>query len=160
MDSISLWRASSLERVMMSTARCVSINSVMRSKMRRCESREKSSAASFSAASAWAALSSRMAPRMVFSASMFAGSRLQGSDRGWWPYLTSLGRRGAVCCCEDWYQVVETPPHSQIQRRNLRPNDDVWGLGLRFITLWAPKLEAKASSKLTQLPIYSLVDRR
>src|ERR1035441_7339345 len=42
--------------------------------MRRWESREKSSKSIFSAASAWAALSSRMAPRMVFSASTLAGS--------------------------------------------------------------------------------------
>jgi hypothetical protein len=66
----------------MSTARCASINSLMRWKIRRCESREKSSASSFSAASAWAALSSRMAPRMVFSASMLAGSPVSKARSG------------------------------------------------------------------------------
>ena len=58
----------------MSTARCAFINSLMRMKMRLCESSEKSSDSSFSAASEWAALSSRIAPRIVRSASIFAGS--------------------------------------------------------------------------------------
>src|SRR5579863_9925261 len=58
----------------MSTALSRSISSLMRKKMRRCESSEKSSDSSFSAASACAALSSRIAPRIVFSASTFAGS--------------------------------------------------------------------------------------
>jgi hypothetical protein len=45
----------------------------MRKKIRRCESSEKSSDSSFSAASEWAALSRRIAPRIVFSASTLAG---------------------------------------------------------------------------------------
>src|ERR1017187_7110772 len=83
----------------MSTARCESINSVMRRKMRRCESSEKSSDAIFSAASAWAALSSRMAPRIVFSASILAGIWASSARSGKVaiPYEFRLSAGSAEC---------------------------------------------------------------
>src|ERR1035437_4588411 len=83
----------------MSTARCESINSVMRRKMRRCESSEKSSDAIFSAASGGAALSSRMAPRIVFSASILAGIWASSARSGKVaiPYQFRLSAGSAEC---------------------------------------------------------------
>ena len=91
----------------MSTARCASINSLMRRKMRRWESSEKSSESSFSAASAWAALSSRMAPRIVFSASTLAGSPGIEPEVGDGCHITEFRTKGGLCRMVDVFGNLE-----------------------------------------------------